>query len=146
MRHKRRGFTLIELMIVVAVVAALLMVALPSYQGQIRKTRRSLGKAELMQVMSRQEQFFLNHRRYAALLTELNYPGSPYAIDMEGNDRAAAAPDSIYLIGMSTISNGYTLYAEPRFGQSADRLCGTLTLTSIGLKSISGGGSVADCW
>jgi len=73
----QQGFTLIELMIVVVIVAVLLTVALPSYQQQVRKTRRSLGKAQLMEVMARQEQFFLNRRRYAVLLTELNYPGSP---------------------------------------------------------------------
>jgi type IV pilus assembly protein PilE len=145
-KRKRGGFTLIELMIVVAIVAVLLLVALPSYQGQLIKTRRSLAAAELMQVMTRQEQFFLNHRRYAELLTQLNYPGSPYAIDVEGNDRLAAAPDGLYLIGMSSVSNGYALYAEPRFGQSADRLCGTLTLSWLGLKSVSGSGSAADCW
>jgi type IV pilus assembly protein PilE len=143
---KKNGFTLIELMTVVVIVAILLMVALPSYQQQIRKTRRSLGRAELMEVMARQEQFFLNHRLYASELTDLGYPTSPYAIDTDGNDDLAAATDRIYLIDISTLPNSFTLHAIPQLSQSGDRLCGTLSLSSIGLKAATGSGSPSECW
>jgi type IV pilus assembly protein PilE len=142
----KQGFTLIEMMIVVVIVAVLLTVALPSYQQQVRKTRRSLGKAELMEVMARQEQFFLDHRRYAGVLTELGYPASPYAIDTDSNDQPATAPDRIYLIDISTLPRTFTLFAIPQLSQSGDRLCGTLSLTSIGLKAATGSGSIAECW
>ena len=142
----KKGFTLIELMIVVAIVAILLMVALPSYQQQIRKTRRSLGRAELMEVMARQEQFFLDHRRYAGALTDLGYPASPYAIDTDANDGPIAAADRIYLIDITTLSRSFTLFAIPQLSQSPDRLCGTLSLTSIGLKAATGSGSASECW
>jgi type IV pilus assembly protein PilE len=143
---KKNGFTLIELMTVVVIVAILLMVALPSYQQQIRKTRRSLAKAELMEVMARQEQFFLDHRQYASELTNLGYPASPYAIDADSNDQPATVPDRIYLIDISTLPNSFTLHAIPQLSQSGDRLCGTLSLTSIGLKAATGSSSVAECW
>lgn len=146
MFKQQKGFTLIELMIVVVIAAILLMVALPSYQQQVRKTRRSLGKAELMEVMARQEQFFLDHRRYARVLTDLGYPESPYAIDTDGNDGPAAATDRIYLIDMSTLPRSFTLYATPQLSQSGDRVCGTLSLTSIGLKAATGSGSASECW
>jgi len=144
--EKRKGFTLVELMVVVLIVAVLLTVALPSYQQQVRKTRRSLGKAELLEVMARQEQFFLNHRQYAGVLTDLGYPASPYAIDTDGNDGPTAATDRIYLIDISTLPNSFTLYAIPQLSQSGDRLCGTLSLTSIGLRAATGNGSPAECW
>ncbi len=144
--QKNKGFTLIELMIVVLIVAVLLTVALPSYQQQVRKTRRSLGKAELMEVMARQEQFFLNHRQYAGLLTDLGYPASPYAIDAQGNDDLAAATDRIYLIDISTLPNSFTLYATPQLSQSGDRLCATLSLTSIGLRAVTGSAAPSQCW
>jgi type IV pilus assembly protein PilE len=143
---KQKGFTLIELMTVVVIVAILLMVALPSYQQQVRKTRRSLGKAELMEVMARQEQFFLDHRRFASVLTELGYPASPYAIDVDSNDQPATTPDRIYLIDITTLSNSFTLFAIPQLSQFGDRLCGTLSLTSIGLKAATGSGSQSECW
>ena len=146
MCKKAQGFTLIEMMIAVVIVAVLLTVALPSYQQQVRKTRRSLGKAELMEVMARQEEFFLNHRQYAGVLTDLGYPASPYAIDTEGNDDSAAAADRIYLIDISTLPGSFTLYAIPQQSQSGDHLCATLSLTSIGLRATTGSGSPSECW
>ena len=143
---KQKGFTLIELMTVVVIVAILLMVALPSYQQQVRKTRRSLGRAELMEVMARQEQFFLDHRRYASVLTELGYPASPYSIDTDGNDGPIAATDRIYLIDITTLSKSFTLFAIPQLSQFGDRLCGTLSLTHIGLRAVTGNGIAAECW
>ncbi len=143
---KKNGFTLIELMTVVVIVAILLMVALPSYQQQIRKTRRSLGRAELMEVMARQEQFFLNHRLYASELTDLGYPASPYAIDTDGNDDPSTATDRIYLIDITTLPKGFTLYAIPQLSQSRDVVCGTLSLTHIGLRAVTGSGTAAECW
>ena len=64
-RQQARGFTLVEILIVVTVVAILAFIALPSYQQHVIKTKRSLAKAELMEVLSRQEQFFVNNRQYA---------------------------------------------------------------------------------
>ncbi len=142
----QQGLTLIELMIVAVIVAVLLTVALPSYQKQVQKTQRSLAKAELLEVMARQEQFFLDHRRYAAVLTELGYPTSPYSIDADSNDQPATAPQRVYLIEISTQSNSFTLYAIPQLSQSGDILCGTLSLTSIGFRSVTGSGSLSDCW
>ena len=141
-----KGFTLVELMIVVVIVAILLTVALPSYQQQLRKTRRSLARAELVEVMARQEQFFLNHRQYASAFTDLGYPSSPYAIGTDGNDGPATAADRIYLIDISTLTGGFKLHAIPQLVQSGDHFCGTLGLTSIGLKSASGSGSAEECW
>lgn len=143
---KLRGFTLIELMVVVVIVAILLMVALPSYQQQLRKTRRSLGRAELMEVMVRQEQFFLNHRQYAQALTALGYPASPYAIGTDGNDAPATTAGRIYLIDISTLAGSFTLYATPQLTQSRDVLCGTLSLTAVGVKGATGRGAAVECW
>jgi type IV pilus assembly protein PilE len=115
---KLRGFTLIELMIVIVIVAILLTIALPSYQQQVRKTRRSLARAELMEVMARQEQFFLDHRHYAGVLTDLGYPASPYAIDADSNNQPATTSGRIYLIDITTLSKSFTLFAIPQLSHS----------------------------
>ena len=60
---KNRGFTLIEMMIVLVILGLLILVALPAYQQQILKTKRSLGKGELLEVLARQEQFFVNNKQ-----------------------------------------------------------------------------------
>lgn len=69
--RKRAGFSLIELMIVVAVVAVLSMIAYPSYQEYLRRGHRSAGQQFLLDVAQSQEQFLLDSREYAATLAGL---------------------------------------------------------------------------
>lgn len=141
-----KGFTLIELVVVVFIVALLLTLTLPGYQDQLRKTRRALGGAELLEVMMRQEQFFVDHKRYAGDLTELDYPASPYAVDPQGSAVIAAAGDRVYLIDITTLQNAYTLYAIPQLSQAQDHLCGTLSLDSLGIRRAAGVQAAQDCW
>lgn len=144
--RRKNGFTLIELMVVVFIVAVLLVLTLPSYQRQLMNTRRSLGAAELLQVVMRQEQYFLDRKRYADTLTDLGYSASPYAIDAQGNAVSALAEDRIYLIGLTTYEDAYTLRAVPQLHQAADRLCGALSLDSMGIKLATGEGTARECW
>ena len=60
--RKNKGFTLIELMIVIVIVAVLLAVALPAYQDSVIKSNRSAGRGILLDVASRQEQYFINNK------------------------------------------------------------------------------------
>ena len=69
-----RGFTLIELIIVIAIVALLVAVALPSYRDHVRKSRRAEAQAYLMAVAGRQSQFLVDTRGYAATLATINIP------------------------------------------------------------------------
>jgi len=75
-RHKR-GFTLIELMIVVVIVAILAAVAYPSYRNYILKGNRASAQAFLMDAAQRQQQFFLDNRAYAPDLDTLFATASP---------------------------------------------------------------------
>ena len=145
-RHPGQGFTLIELIVAVCIVALLLVLSLPAYLQQVRSTRRSLGGAELVAVMMRQEQYFLDHKQYAGALTDLGFPASPYAIDSEGNAVSARDRDRIYTIELVTQQYAYSLHAVPQLGQAPDRLCGTLSLDSSGVKKVSGEGGLGECW
>jgi type IV pilus assembly protein PilE len=140
------AFTLVELLIAIFIVALLLALIVPTYQHQLNKTRRSLAGAELMQVMMRQEQYFLEHKEFAPTLTLLGYPASPYAISAQGNAVPVMAGDRIYLIDLALRDDRYSLFAIPQLAQAADRLCGTLSLDSAGVKSATGEGAARDCW
>lgn len=149
MQHSQRagrGFTLIEVMIVVVVVGVLLLVALPSYQQQVLKTKRSVAKSTLEALRAEQEQFFVNNRRYATDLTTLGYATSPYAIDEEGEPVAVGSTARIYTISITGASaTAFTLQAVAQLGQSKDSNCATLTLSHTGDRGASPG-SVGDCW
>lgn len=140
------GFTLLELVVVLVIVATLLVLALPSYQGHLRDTRRALAGAALLEAVIRQEQFFLDHKRYAERLTDLDFPAHPFAINRDGNAVVDDADDRIYLIDLATGANTYTFSATPQLGQAADRLCGTLSLDWAGTRRASGELGPDDCW
>lgn len=76
-RARHSGFTLIELMIVVAIVAILAAIAYPAYTEQTKKARRSEARNLLMDAASRQEQFFLDNRAYATAMTSLGFAADP---------------------------------------------------------------------
>jgi type IV pilus assembly protein PilE len=131
--RKTWGFTLMELMIAVAVVGILAAVAFPSYQSQVIKTRRSDGKAALMSAAAKQEQYYLDNKTYADTLAKLNV--------------AAASPEGYYQIRITASSaTAFTLQAAPQGSQTSDTICGNLTLNNLGTKTESGSGTVNDCW
>jgi type IV pilus assembly protein PilE len=73
MTHRQRGFTLIELMMVVAIVAILAMVALPGYQQYVIRANRAAAQSEMYDIANREQQYFLANRVYADKAT-LNFP------------------------------------------------------------------------
>lgn len=144
------GFTLIELMIVIAIVAILMLVMLPGYQGYVRKAKRSVGRAELLAVLARQEQYFIMNKQYAPRLDLLGYGANPYAINSQGERVATSSMKRSYVISQFDISpdtapQSFTLRATPQLGQAGDIQCGFLQITSLGAKS-AGEGSIRDCW
>jgi len=144
--EQSKGFSLIEVVIVLAIVGVLFALALPAYQAQQLKARRVLASGELLAVMARQEQFFANNKRYAPTLDVLGYSGSPYAINSASAEVSVLAVDRIYIIELApTGALTYELRALPQLGQSKDHTCGIIELTSQGEKSTSTGAQNL-CW
>jgi type IV pilus assembly protein PilE len=132
------GFTLIELMIVVAVVAILAAIAYPSYIDSVRKSRRSDAKNALHAAASREEQYYGDNKAYNASMTALGYTSDP-----------ADSPEKYYKISVDNsllagcaIATCYVLKAVPQGDQAKDTHCGTLTVDSKGNKT----GNSTDCW
>ncbi|MBT8066746.1 MAG: type IV pilin protein [Gammaproteobacteria bacterium] len=141
---KQRGITLLELMIVVAIVALLTSIAYPSYMRYVVASKRTAASSALLQVADRQQQFFMDNKSYANDLTDLGFDANPYVIADDGSSTAGA--DAVYSISVSNVTaTTYTLTAAPLHGQLArDTSCGSLTLTQVGAKGSSGGGD--NCW
>ena len=119
---RERGFTLIELMIVVAVIAILAGVALSSYQKQVRKSRRAEAKQGITDVSLREEKWRSNNTNYLGTdSTALN------------KTTFGAMPNPTwYTIAITTAESpaNYTITATPKADQAKDTTCGTLTWTS----------------
>jgi len=123
--NKMAGMTLIELMIVVAVVGILSAIAYPAYQDQMTKTRRTDGKTELAAVMNAQERFFTNNGTYTATLLAGGL-GLPDANSDEGHYTIAAAACG------AGLTQCVALTATAVGVQAAD---GNLTYDSLGNKT-----------
>jgi type IV pilus assembly protein PilE len=128
------GFTLVELMVVVAIIAILTLVAFPAYQDQMRKTRRSDAKVALTELANRQEKFFSDNQRYTG--TIVGSPGLAYTLSL--------SPERYYTLSAQAPSNTrymLTATAIATGPQGADTRCLTMTLDQNGLKLPTSG-----CW
>ena len=126
-QHRQLGFTLIELMIVVALVAVLATFAIPSYRQHAMKSNRAAVEAFMQQVANRQEQYVLNARTYATSLAALNLT-VPANVSTKYNisiTPTTAVPSNTY----------YTITAVPTGGQVNDTMCGTIALDQTGSKA-----------
>lgn len=117
------GFTLIELMITVAIVAILASIAYPSYTQYVLRGHRAAAQTEMMDIANRQQQFFLANRQYATTLGTLNYVLPPdvdarYDAGLAANN-GASPPD-------------FTITFTATGAQATD---GNLTLDSQGVKT-----------
>ncbi|MFG3447592.1 MULTISPECIES: type IV pilin protein [unclassified Stenotrophomonas] len=137
-RRPRRvvGFTLIELMITVAVIAIISAIAYPSYNTQVRKSKRAAAKAEMVEYAQRAErQHTLNN----------SYAGFRF---LENNSTTIASPRDgsavRYQITIAPAANTFTITAVPQGDQARDP-CGTLTVNQAGVKTPANT-SALECW
>jgi len=146
-QHRRqRGYTLLEMMVVVAIVTILASIGYPSYMGYITRTNRVAAKSMLLQVADRQEQFFANNKQYTNDLTALGYAANGFMVNDQGAFTADGAGDRIYRITLTnTTPMTYTVNAVPQLRQAShDAQCMTLTLTHTGVRDQTGAST--ECW
>ncbi len=133
LKRASSGFTLIELMIAVAIIGIIAAIAYPAYQESVQQTRRSNAQADLMELAQWMERQYAQDYSY---LEGGNQPALPFNV----SPRTGTTFYNLSFAGNVT-QNTFTLQAQPTGPQATDR-CGTLTLDNAGAR----GGAEADCW
>ncbi|MDR6936460.1 type IV pilin protein [Luteibacter sp. 3190] len=134
-RSTVRGFTLIELVIVVLIVAILAAVAIPSYRRYIVRSHRVDAQTALLDLAARQERFFYSNNAYADTLAKLNAQST------------LAGP--LYEVSVaSASSSAFVVSAKALDGQAKDdHQCKTLTLNNVGAQGSTGDtANDPKCW
>jgi type IV pilus assembly protein PilE len=134
---RQTGFTLMELMITVAIIGIIAAVAIPSYQQYIQRSNRAAAQAAMMDIANRQQQFLLANRAYATSLSALGYtaPGevsARYTISDADNIAASTFLDSACAAVADTGTLPSFVITFAPFGSQASD--GTLRLSSTGVK------------
>ena len=137
-----RGFTLIELMVVVAVIALLAGIGYPSYQEHVARSRRAEAKAALLENAQWMERQYSISRSYL-----VDGSGGDITDDRLPRRASPATGAAAYQVRLATgrTATSFELQAVPQ-GAMADDDCGTLTLTHTGVQGVTGSKPVAGCW
>lgn len=142
MRNYRvSGFTLIELMVVIAIVGILAVIAMPSYQQYVLRSHRTTAVNALLDMGSREARYYSANNAYTSSLTGAT--GLGYSSDPE---LVPNATTPYYQISAQLTGSSFTLVALPVGAQLNDVECASFIYTGLGIKTVSGTGTVAKCW
>ena len=147
-----KGFTLIEMMIVVAILGIISAIAVPSYTEYIRKGKRADAKVELLRIAQLQESYFVQNLSYAKDLTT-GAGGLGLGADIKSEQdeytiEVTATPGTCNGVTGANACTGFTLTATPQGGQASDK-CKEFTLSNTGAKdtpNASAGYDAKKCW
>ena len=128
--RRQKGFTLIELMIVVAILGILAAIVYPSYQRYVKRANRVDAQAVMLENVLFMERYFTSNTSYEdAALPKTESGSGKYTISFLADPTETA----------------FTIRAVPVDGYT-DPECGTMTISHTGVKTESGTGSLSDCW
>lgn len=134
-QNRDRGFTLVELLIVMVIASILAMIAVPSYQASVIKSRRADARVVLNDTAQRLERCYTQYGAYNAADCpiadgeEIPSQGGFYVLTVDVPDAAT-----------------YTLTADPDGPQADDSKCGSLGLSNTGERTITGDDTIEHCW
>jgi type IV pilus assembly protein PilE len=141
--HAPRGFTLIEIMIALAIVAVTTTIAVASYRGHLQRGHRAEAAQALLLAAAEQEKFHLSHGSYAERLDARVGDVAP------GLPVASRTPGGHYALAITLASTAEFRIAATAMAERSDPLCHTLSIDESGRRSASdsrGGDSTPKCW
>jgi type IV pilus assembly protein PilE len=140
--NNERGFTLIEVMIVVAILGIIAAIAIPNYSSYVNRARRAEAQTALQDAAQFMQRFYAANNRYDTSVsgTALTLPVSMRTIPINTSGSA-----TYYNLTVQTAANTYTLTATPVNVMASDA-CGAYTLVQTGARGSLGSLSVAQCW
>lgn len=134
------GFSLIELMVAVAIMAILLAIAVPAYQKYVIRANRVEAVTLLNEAAARQERYYAQNNAYVT---------SDSSIDSLGMRNSGASDNDLYQLSLAEGDDddgGYVLTAIAQNTQAKDSECGSFTLNAAGVRGSSGSESASTCW
>lgn len=142
-QRPKNGFTLIEVMIVVSIIAILSAIGFPAYTGYIARANRADARTQLLQAAQFMQRFYTANDQYLN-----DRSGNNISTQMPANlARAPAGGTQLYTLTIAATTSTYTLTMTPGAGANmASDACGAFTLTSVGVRGVTGTKPRDECW
>ncbi|MEW5838112.1 MAG: type IV pilin protein [Pseudomonadota bacterium] len=142
--YRSQGFTIVELVVVVAIIGILAAIAYPSFQQSAIKSKRGAAVSCLLEQVQFMERFYSTNLRY-----DQTTAGVAVALPAGGCRTALETAPASYLFSFTATptARAFTIQAVPQGAQATgDAACGTLTINQAGVKTASGTQGAAFCW
>ena len=150
-RNRTRGFTLLEVMIVVVIVGVLAAIALPAYQSQVRKSNRSAAQQFMQDVALREQQIMMDQRGYVSVTGTAYFGNKPSDTNPGVGLAAPSSTTGKYTFVVTrdntTTPPSYTITATAAGSQDKDASLNKMSLDHLGeRKTYTSGGTVTGSW
>jgi type IV pilus assembly protein PilE len=139
--QRQAGFTLIELMITVAIIGIIASIALPSYNSYIARAKRAEARSEILKAEAWLERYYTENNRYSSTAAATTTNPTAFASNFGA---VPATSTAYYNITLAVTSTGYTLTAT-RAGSMASDACGNYTKTNSGLLTQVSNTTTSNC-